>query len=477
MNNKRIFSNVIWNLMERWGAQLVTFVVSIILARLLEPSMYGTIALVTVFTSILSVFIDSGLGSALVQKKDADDVDFSTVFYFNIFMCVILYLVLFLLAPLISQFYQINELTSLVRVIGLTLIISGVKNILVSFIQRNLLYKKFFFATLGGTVGAAVVGITMAYFGFGVWALVAQSLFNSTVDTIVLWLTVKWKPKFEFSFSRLKLLFSFGWKILASSLVSKIYLNLRQLIIGKMYSATDLAYYDKANGWPNLLFVNISGAIDSIMFPVMAKSQDNLYEVKNIMSRTIRLSTYVVYPMLIGLTVCAGPAIRIILTDKWSGSIPFMQIFCLSFLFFTVDNSNMNMVRSIGKSGVYLKLDVVKKIINIISLLIAMHFGVFAIAVSLLISAIINQIINFIVVKKLLNYSINKQIQDIVPALACSSIMGIIVYLISFLNLNDYLTLFLQVLIGMLVYLLLSVITKIDSFTYILSLVKNRNTK
>ena len=190
-DSKVVVTNFIWNLMERWGAQGVTFIVSIILARLLEPSVYGIVALATVFTAILGVFIDSGLGSALVQKKDADDKDFSTVFFFNITMCSVLYIIVFFLAPLIASFYKMPELTPVVRVSSLTLIISGFKNILISVIQRNLKFKKFFFATLGGTIGAAVVGITMAFLGFGVWALIAQSLFNSSVDTIILWITVR----------------------------------------------------------------------------------------------------------------------------------------------------------------------------------------------------------------------------------------------------------------------------------------------
>ena len=208
--NNTITSNLIWRLLERFGAQAVTLIVSIVLARVLDPEIYGTIALITVITSILQVFVDGGFSSALIQKKDADDIDFSTVFYFNIVICIVIYVCLFFLAPLISRFYAMDDLTPVIRVLGLILIISGVKSVQISYVSRHLQFKKFFFATLGGTIIAAAVGIWMAYSGYGVWALVAQNLVNQTIDTIILWITVKWKPKLVFSFQRLKKLFGFG---------------------------------------------------------------------------------------------------------------------------------------------------------------------------------------------------------------------------------------------------------------------------
>ena len=217
MNNKKIISNFIWRFLERCGAQGVTLVVSIILARILDPSEYGTIALITVFITILQVFVDSGMGNALIQKKEADDLDFSSVFWFNLIMCVCLYLLMYFCAPLISEFYKMSELTPIIRVLSLILIISGVKNVQQAYVCRNMLFKKFFFATLGGTIGATLVGIAMAYCGFGIWALVAQMLFNSFVDTVILWVTVKWRPIRAFSKERLKVLFSYGWKLLLKS--------------------------------------------------------------------------------------------------------------------------------------------------------------------------------------------------------------------------------------------------------------------
>ena len=235
IDNKTTIKNFIWRFAERCGAQGVSFIVSIVLARLLEPSVYGTIALVTVFTTILQVFVDSGLGTALIQKKDADDLDFSSVFYFNFTVCLVLYFGMFVSAPYIAKFYGDETLVPVIKVISLTLVISGVKNIQQAYVSRNMLFKRFFFSTIGGTIASAFVGIFMAYIGMGVWALVAQQLSNATIDTIILWVTVKWKPKRMFSWKRLKELLSYGWKLLVSALLETVYNNLRNLVIGKLY--------------------------------------------------------------------------------------------------------------------------------------------------------------------------------------------------------------------------------------------------
>ena len=219
MDNKVFFKNFIWRFLERCGAQSITFIVSIVLARILEPEVFGLIALVTVFTTVMQVFIDSGLGNALIQKKHADDLDFSTVFYFNMVVCIFLYLIMFFFAPLIAHFYGMQDLVPIIRVLSLILIVSGVKNVQQAYVSRQLIFKKFFIATLGGTVCAAIVGLWMAYTGWGVWALVGQMLTNQIVGTIVLWGMVDWRPHLVFSIERLKKLLTYGWKLLVSSLI------------------------------------------------------------------------------------------------------------------------------------------------------------------------------------------------------------------------------------------------------------------
>ena len=462
-----VIKNFMWSFLERWGAQGVTFIVSIILARKLDPSVYGIVAMASIFTSILSVFIDSGLGSALVQKKDVDEYDFSSVFYFNIIMCSVLYIAMFALAPIIADYYVMPELTAVIRVSSLSLVIAGFKNILISVIQRNLEYKKFFFSTLAGTIAAAIVGISMAYAGFGVWALVCQGLCNSAIDTIILWITVKWRPIRYFSIKRIKGLLTFGTRMLGATLINTVYNKLRDLIIGKKYSPSDLAYYNKASGWPNLLFVNISGAVDSVMFPTMSRAQDDKDRVKSIMSRTIRLNTYVVYPLVFGLAIVAGPAISIILTDKWLPMVLYMRIFCISCAIKTIDNTQINMVRSIGRSDWFFRLGTIKRIVDIIGLIITMNISVKAMAYSLLVTQFIGLCFNIVAVRCFLNYSVIDQLNDFVPNTMLSLIMVIGVFFVIHAIDLEIVQLIAGIVFGVLIYILASIFTKNENFAYI----------
>ena len=472
VKKEKVIENFIWRLLERFGAQGVTLIVSIVLARILDPEVYGLIALVTVITTLLNVFIDSGLGTALIQKKDADDLDFSTVFFFNVGMCVILYAILFFIAPLISSFYDMPELTSIVRVLGLILIISGVKNIQQAYVSRNMLFKKFFFATIGGTVGAAVVGITMACLGFGVWALVIQYLFNAGIDTVILWITVKWRPKFKFSYARLKSMIGFGSKLLGVSLITTVYNDIRQILIGKFYTPTDLAFYNRGKQFPELINTNINASIDSILLPTMSKSQDDISAVKAITRRSIKTCTYILSPFLVGLAVCGEAFIELLLTEKWLFCVPYMRIFCITFLFSPIFTANYNAYKALGKSTLYLKVSIISKIFGIIVLLVTLPHGVMFIAYGLLVSNFINQVVCTFPNMKLLKYSYPEQIKDILPNLLLAFAMGAIVYTVNFLGLGFVLTLVIQIPIGIIVYVLGSMLFKLESYTYVLNSLK-----
>lgn len=474
MKNVSVISNFLWRFAERCGAQLVTFIVSIVLARILSPNDYGTIALVTVFITILQVFIDSGLSTALIQKKDADDLDFSSVFYFNFVVCIVLYLLMFFSAPYIAKFYNDLSLTPIIRVISLTLIISGVKGVQQSYVSRNMLFKRFFFSTLGGTIFSAVLGIAMAYAGFGVWAIVFQQLSNNTIDTLILWITVKWRPVKKFSWLRLKNLLSFGWKLLASSLLDTVYNNLRNMIIGKLYTPADLAFYNQGDKFPKLIVTNINTSIDSVLLPTMSNEQDNPVRVKEMTRRAIKTSTYIMAPLMIGLAFCAEPIVRLVLTDKWLPCVPYLRIFCVTYLFWPIHTANLNAINSMGRSDLFLKLEILKKIIGMILLLSTMWFGVMAMAYSLLISSFTSQLINTWPNRYLLKYKYTDQIADILPNLLIAFIMGVIVYLIGFLNISLLLSLVLQIVSGGIIYLILSILTKNDSFIYLINILKSR---
>lgn len=466
-DTQKVTSNLIWRFLERCGAQGVSFVVSIVIARILDPEVYGTIALVAVFTTILNVFIDSGLGSALIQKKDADDVDFSTVFFFNVFMCVVVYLLLYFAAPLIGSFYANPELVPIVRVLGVSILISGIKNIQIAYVSKHLIFKKFFFSTLGGTIGAAFLGIWMAVKGYGVWALVYQGLFNNFVDTVILWITVKWRPKLIFSMKRLKNLLSYGWKLLVSALIDTTYTELRQLLIGKIYTSDDLAFYNRGENFPKLIVQNINASIDSVLLPTMSEVQDNRDRVKAMTRRSIKTSTYIMMPMMIGLAVCAEPIIQLFLTDKWLDAVFFMRVFCFSYIVYPIHTANLNAIKAVGRSDLFLKLEIIKKILGLAVLLSTMWFGVEIIALSCVFTSIICQLVNSWPNKKLLGYSYLEQLADMLPQMILSACMGVIVYSINFISISSGMKLLIQIPLGIVIYIGLSILFKVESYEYV----------
>lgn len=469
--SKNTITNFLWRFAERCGAQGVSFIVSLVLARLLSPDDYGTVALMTVFISILSVFIDSGFSAALIQKKDADELDFSSIFYFNLVSCGLMYLILFFAAPLISAFYGRPEMTAMLRVLGITFLISGVKSVQTAYVSKNMMFKRFFFATLGGTIGAAFVGIGMAMKGYGAWAIIAQSLFNNTVDTLILWLTVKWRPKWQFSFRRLKQLFSYGWKLLVSSLLDTVYGNLRSLIIGKVYSSEDLAFYNKGQHLPNLIVSNVNSSIDSVLLPTMSAAQNDREAVKSMTRRSIQTSTYVMAPLLLGMAACATPLIRLLLTQKWLPCVPFLVIYCITYMFYPVHTANLNAIKALGRSDLFLKLEICKKVIGLIVLAITVPISVMAMGYSLLVTSVLGQIINSWPNRKLLNYGYLEQLKDILPGIGLAAFMAVCVYLIQWLGLPDYVTLLIQVPVGAVIFIGGSALLKLEAFTYLWGMV------
>lgn len=472
MENTKVIKNFFWRFAERCGAQVVTFVVSIVLARILTPEDYGKIALITVFTTIMQVFVDSGLGTALIQKKDADDLDFSSVFYFNFIVCLALYGVMFIASPYIANFYGDTSLTSIIRVISLTIVISGLKGIQQSYVSRNMLFKRFFFSTLGGTLFSAFFGIALAYAGFGVWAIVAQQLSNTAIDTLILWLTVKWRPKRIFSWERLKELLSFGWKMLASSLLDTIYNNIRSMIIGKMYSSADLAYYNQGNQFPSVIVSNINTSIDSVLLPTMANAQDDCARVKAMTQRSIKTSTYIMAPLMMGLAFCAQPIVQLILTDKWLPCVPFLRIFCITFMFYPIHTANLNAIKAMGRSDYFLKLEIAKKIVGLILLFSTMWFGVLAMAYSLLANSVLSQIINSWPNRKLLSYGYLEQLKDILPSIVLAALMGFCVSLINQLQISNGMTLLIQITVGAAFYIVFSAVLHLESYEYLLDMVR-----
>lgn len=468
----KLFSNFLWRFLERIASQALMVLVTIILARLLHPSVFGIVALVTVLNTIMQVFIDSGLGSALIQKKDADDLDFSSVFFFNMTVCLMLYAGMYFAAPFIATFYKLPELVPITRILSLTLIVSGIRNIQQAYVSRYLLFKNFFYATLGGTLGGAVIGIWMAYAGYGVWALVTQNLFTAAVGTVILWYTVAWRPKMFFSFQRLKRLFSYGWKLLVSALLDVGYSNITALVIGKLYTSADLAYYDRGRQFPNLIVNNINTAIDSVLLPTMSAQQDDKERVRSMTRRAIKTSTYLMMPIMMVLAVCAEPVVRLLLTEKWLPCVFFLRIFCFTFAFWPIHTANLNAIKALGRSDLFLKLEIVKKLVGLLALFATMYISVEAMALSLLVTSVLSQIINSWPNRKLLDYRYLDQVRDMLPQIGLSCVMGVVIYCVKFLHLNDWLSLLIQIPLGVAFYLFASWLLHIDSFEYIMGIAK-----
>lgn len=472
-SNKRIVTSMLWSFFERMGAQLVSLVVAIILARLLTPAEYGTIALVTVFITIANVFINDGFGTALIQKDKADNKDFSTVFYFGIFLSVIIYIIVYFASGLIADFYNMPILIHILRVLALKIPIASINSVQQAYVSRNMLFKKFFYSTIIGTIISAIIGIFMAYKGFGVWALVAQDLTNTIIDTIILWITVKWRPTKVFSLKRLKLLFNYGWKLLVQSLLNTFYGNIRSLVIGRIYTAQDLAYYTKGSRYPNLIAANVDTAMGKALFPAMSKEQDDFNRIKMIAQRSTKLCSYIMSPLLIGLAVIADSFVELLLTHKWLPIVPYMRLICICLLFRPVQTSVLQAIKSTGKSDVVLKMDIPVRVFGVISLIIAVKFGVIYVAVSEVIVEFFCLIIYAISCQKTINYKLNDILLDFGINIFHAALMGVIVYTVGYyIEFSLFITLFVQISVGIVSYIIICKIFRNENYIYIYSKIK-----
>lgn len=468
-----LLSNLSWKFAERIASQAVSFVVSIVLARILAPSDYGAIAMVMIFVTLANVIAEGGFSSALIQKKDADKLDFSTVFYFSLVFSIVLYVILYVAAPSISLFYGdgYEVLTPVLRVIGIQVIIYAVNSVQQAYVSKKMMFQKFFWSTLVGTIVSAILGLAMAYSGCGIWALVGQQLSMTVTNVLVLYIVTRKLPGLMFSFERLKGLFNYGAKILGASLLVSLFLDLRSLIIGKLYSAKDLAFFDRGRQFPNLIVVNVNSSVGAVLFPKMSEQQDDTQKIKETCRMSIRFSSFVMMPLMMGLAACGGSLIRLLLTDKWIDCVPFLQLFCIIYMFYPMHTANMQAIKALGHSGTFLKLELLKKIIELICLVLVMKISVIAIAVNMAILTTLFTFINAFPNVKYLNYSFVEQMKDIIPPIVMSTIMGVSVYLLGqLLTFSDYLNLLVQIIVGISIYVSLSILTKNAEMKFILKL-------
>ena len=472
---KTAISGAIWKFIERILAQGISLTVSIILARLLEPSDYGLVSIVTIFFAFANVLISGGLNTALMQRKYVDEEEYSTVFTLSLFISIVLYILLYLFSPLISDLYNQPELIYIIRVMGLSLPIYATKSIVSAYTSATLQFKKFFFSTLGGTIFSAFIGICMAFKGFGAWALVAQQLSNTLIDTIILYCVTNLKVRIYISIRKFKELFSYGWKIFASSILNTIYNQLNPLIIGIKFTSADLSFYTKGQQFPEALSTSLINTFSSVLFPILSKFQDDKEKLLRGTRQFIRLVSFVVFPIMIGFFSISETFVRILLTDKWLPVVYYIRIFCFQGLFDIVTIGNCETIKAIGRSDIFLKIEILKKTLYFLTLVVFITFSQTPeiLALSVILITIIATVINCIPNIWLIGYKIKYQIQDLFINFLCAFVMGGIVLLVGKLNLNIYMLFLLQVVVGIFSYIIICLICKNENFYYVKNIIIN----
>ncbi len=472
LKNKTI-SGFIYKFAERAGAQGINFLISIILARILLPEEYGIVALVTVFITICDVFVTYGFGNSLIVDKDSDQTDFSTCFFFGIFLSLVIYGLIFVSAPALAKFYNNELLTPVIRVMGIRILLASVNSVQHAYVSKHMMFRKFFYATLIGTIISGVVAAIMAKNGFGVWALVEQYLGNVFLDTICLWIIVGWRPSLAFSFPRLKKIYAYGWKILVTGLIDTGYTQLRSLVIGKKYSSADLAYYNKGMMFPIFTNQMIEPTVNSVLFPALSHSNDSRAQMKEITRKVVRIATYLLAPVMVGLAVVAEPMIRVILTDKWLPSVVFLRVGCIAYFVRPLMYIGDCVIKASGRSDLLLRLDALSKIIGITLLIVSIPYGVIWIALSLSLTAVISTLIIMSASKSLIDYSMWEQFLDTLPNFSMAIAMGGLVWLISLLHWSPLGSLVAEIFAGVVLYVGMSYLFKVDSFFFLLREVRH----
>lgn len=467
-------SGFIFKFAESAGAKGFNFIISIVLARMLLPEEFGIISLVTIFITICDVFVTYGFGNSLIVDKKSDNLDFSTCFYFGIVFSLAVYVIIWFAAPFISAYYGYPILISIIRVMGIRVPISAINSVQQAYVSKNMMFRKFFYATLIGTIVSGIIAIVMAQCGFGVWALVEQYLGNVCIDTVCLWIIVGWRPNLAFSFKRLKKIYSYGWKILVTGLIDTGYNQLRSLVIAKKYTSSDLAYYNKGTSFPTFGIDIIEPTIAGVIFPALSHCNDNKMQMKSILRKVVKASTYIIFPIMFGLLATSKSLVRVILTSRWDSCVIFLQIGCLAFMFRPIQVINNCVVQASKRSDLLLKLNIIKKGIGIVLLLISMNYGVEAIAISLVITNVVATIINIFPNRKIVGYGYLEQLRDIGLNFFISFVMGGIVYAENLLQISDLLLLIIQVFTGVIVYIAISIVFKIDGYLGLKNIVMNK---
>ncbi len=467
-----ISNSVVWSAIERFSTQGVTFLFSIVIARLVMPSEYGLIAMLAIFMSIAQAFIDSGFGSALIQKKDRNEADYSTVFFFNIAIAIILYGILYLCAPLIANFYEQPALTEITRWIGLNLIISSLSMVQGVRLQIALNFKLQAKLSLTAAVLSGTIGVTLAWHGYGVWALVAQTLSNNIIGAVLLWLTAKWHPVATFSIASFKRLFSFGSKLLASGLLHTIYLNLYSLVIGKFYKPADVGFYNRAYSVSQFPSSNIVSVIMRAAYPMQCEKQNDDEWLVDNFHRLLRMASFIVFPLMVLLAVIAKPLVLIVLTAKWLPAAILISILAIAYMWYPVMVVNNQMLNVKGRSDLFLRAEIIKKIVAVAILCATLPFGVIWLCLGVLFYSLFDMALIVFYVKKVISTGYRIQIRALLPIFLASALAGVAAFVLVNLFESQWLNLLAATATYVLSFLLFVKIFAIDESRYLLDLMR-----
>lgn len=421
---EKVISGILWSFCQQFGAKIAGLLISIVLARLLEPAEFGLLAMIYVFISIGSSLVDSGLTSSLVRTHNASHSDYSTVFYFNLAGSVVVYIILFLLAPLLSWFYKEDVLTNIIRVIGLTIIINAFFGVQNARFTKDMNFKIQTMIQIPAVVGGGVVGVVLANFGYGVWSLVWMSLFSSFFLALMHWLFSDWRPTLVFDKASFRRHFNFGYKMTISGLLETLYQNIYVILIGKYYSATVLGFYSRAESMSQFPINNMSVAMNKVTYPMFASISDDNVRLKAVYKRILKQVIFWNAPILIGLCVIAGPLFSVLLTEKWLPAVPYFQILCIAGIMYPLHSYNLNILKVKGRSDLFLKLEIIKKVICVIGIICVIPFGIYGLLYFQLGFGFIGYYINSIYSGKIIDYPIGEQIQDLFPSIFLSAVTG-----------------------------------------------------
>lgn len=462
----------VWSTVERFSIQGISFLVMIIMARILTPADYGLIGMLTVFIAVSQSLVDSGFSQALIRKLDRSEVDNSTVFYFNIVVGLLLYLLLFVCAPLIADFYDQPMLVPLTRVLSLGIPVNSLVVVHRALLTVDIDFKTQAKASLVAALVSGIVGIAMAYGGFGVWSIVAYQLSSLFINMLLLWILFRWKPEWIFSWRSFRELFGFGSKLALSGIIDTIYRNIYLIVIGKFFNTADLGYYTRAQQFADFPSANVSGIIQRVTYPVLCTIQNDDERLRDVYRRFLRLSAFVVFPLMIGLAAVAHPFIILVLTEKWEFTAVLLQIMCLYMMWYPVHAINLNLLQVKGRSDLFLKLEIIKKIVGVTILCVTLPFGLIAMCWGGVLSSILSLVINTHYTGILIQVGFLRQIRDLVPTMIYSLLMGVLVWTIVSLVESNLLALILGVGAGVVFYLGMARLTNSADLKELISMVR-----